>query len=135
MTFSPAAFSALALASTASVADSLMAAIRALMRPTGPSSRGPDRPTAGFPGRMPPPTPVPAPAPRSLARMHGVARSARRRGAGRRGGGLLALIVLVGGLFAVMGAPARAATDGTPPPEAFILVDAKTGAVIMGRHM
>jgi serine-type D-Ala-D-Ala carboxypeptidase (penicillin-binding protein 5/6) len=66
--------------------------------------------------------------------MHGVARSARR-GASRRVGGILALGVLVGGLVAALGAPAHAAPEGTPPPEAFILVDADTGSVITGRNM
>src|SRR3954471_4592673 len=115
MTFSPAAFSALALASTASVADSVMAAIRALIRPTRPSSRGPDPPTAGFPGRMPPPNPVSARARPSLARMFGGPRLARR-GKRLRGGGLLALLILVGGLVTALGAPAHAANEGTPPP-------------------
>ena len=56
-----------------------------------------------------------------------------RRGALRRGGGLLALTLLVTGLLGAAIPPAHA--DGTPPPEAFILVDAKTGAIITGRHM
>src|SRR2546421_10183721 len=51
----------------------------------------------------------------------------------RRGGGLLALTVLVTGLFGASLPPAHA--DGTPPPEAFILVDAKTGSIITGRHL
>jgi serine-type D-Ala-D-Ala carboxypeptidase (penicillin-binding protein 5/6) len=51
----------------------------------------------------------------------------------RRGGGLLALTLLVTGLFGASLPPAHA--DGTPPPEAFILVDAKTGAIITGRHV
>jgi D-alanyl-D-alanine carboxypeptidase (penicillin-binding protein 5/6) len=41
----------------------------------------------------------------------------------------------VGGLVAALGAPAQAAPEGTPPPEAFILVDANTGSVITGRNM
>jgi D-alanyl-D-alanine carboxypeptidase (penicillin-binding protein 5/6) len=56
-----------------------------------------------------------------------------RRGALRRGGGLLALTLLVTGLVGAAVPPAHA--DGTPPPEAFILVDAKTGSIITGRHM
>jgi serine-type D-Ala-D-Ala carboxypeptidase (penicillin-binding protein 5/6) len=51
----------------------------------------------------------------------------------RRGGGLLALTLLVTGLFGASIPPAHA--DGTPPPEAFILVDAKTGSIITGRHL
>ena len=39
----------------------------------------------------------------------------------------------VGGLTAASGLPASA--DGSPPPEAFVLVDAGTGAVITARHM
>ena len=56
-----------------------------------------------------------------------------RRGALRRGGGLLALTLLVAGL--VGAAVPSAHADGTPPPEAFILVDAKTGSIITGRHV
>jgi D-alanyl-D-alanine carboxypeptidase (penicillin-binding protein 5/6) len=51
----------------------------------------------------------------------------------RRGGGLLALTLLVTGLFGASLPPAHA--DGSPPPEAFILVDAKTGSIITGRHV
>src|SRR5690242_8991644 len=58
-----------------------------------------------------------------------------RRGVLRRGGGLLALTLLLTGLFQATVAPAHAANEGTPPPEAFILVDAKTGSVITGRNM
>lgn len=56
-----------------------------------------------------------------------------RRGALRRGGGLLAFTLLVTGLLGASLPPAHA--DGTPPPEAFILVDAKTGSIITGRHV
>jgi D-alanyl-D-alanine carboxypeptidase (penicillin-binding protein 5/6) len=58
-----------------------------------------------------------------------------RRGVLRRGGGLLALTLLLTGLVQATGAPAHAANEGTPPPEAFILVNANTGSIITGRHM
>jgi len=58
-----------------------------------------------------------------------------RRGVLRRGGGLLALTLLITGLLGATVPPAHADVQGTPPPEAFILVDAGTGAVITGRHM
>ena len=58
-----------------------------------------------------------------------------RRGVLRRGGGLLALTLLFTGLLGATVPPAHAEVQGTPPPEAFILVDAGTGAVITGRHM
>jgi D-alanyl-D-alanine carboxypeptidase len=57
-----------------------------------------------------------------------------RRGVLRRGGGLLALTLLVTGLLSAT-APADAAPAGTPPPEAFVLVDATTGSIITGRRM
>ena len=43
--------------------------------------------------------------------------------------------LLVAGVVAIFGAPAGADTTASPPPEAFILVDAGTGAVITARHM
>ena len=43
--------------------------------------------------------------------------------------------MLVAGLVVTLGAPAGADTTGTPPPQAFILVDAGTGAVITARNM
>jgi D-alanyl-D-alanine carboxypeptidase len=58
-----------------------------------------------------------------------------RRGVLRRGGGLLALVVLLTGLLGATVPPAHADVQGTPPPEAFILVDAQTGSVITGRHV
>jgi len=64
--------------------------------------------------------------------MHGDARPARS-GSPRLASGLLAVVLLVGGLTAVRSLPASA--DGSPPPEAFVLVDAGTGAVISARHM
>jgi len=44
-------------------------------------------------------------------------------------------VLLVAGLSAASSLPASADTGGSPPPEAFILVDAGTGAVITARHM
>jgi D-alanyl-D-alanine carboxypeptidase (penicillin-binding protein 5/6) len=41
----------------------------------------------------------------------------------------------VSGLVAAFGAPAHAAPEGIPPPEAYILVDADTGSIITGRNM
>jgi D-alanyl-D-alanine carboxypeptidase (penicillin-binding protein 5/6) len=58
-----------------------------------------------------------------------------RRGVPRRGGGLLALTLLLTGLLQATGVPAHAAPQGTPPPAAYILVDADTGSIITGRHM
>ena len=64
--------------------------------------------------------------------MQGDARPARR-GSPRLASGLLAVVLFAGGLTAVSSLPASA--DGSPPPEAFVLVDAGTGAVITARHM
>jgi len=58
-----------------------------------------------------------------------------RRGVLRRGGGLLALTLLLTGLLQATASPAHAANEGIPPPEAFVLVDANTGSIITGRHM
>jgi D-alanyl-D-alanine carboxypeptidase len=58
-----------------------------------------------------------------------------RRGALRRGGALLALTLLLTGVLGAVVPSAHADVQGTPPPEAYILVDAGTGAVITGRHM
>jgi D-alanyl-D-alanine carboxypeptidase (penicillin-binding protein 5/6) len=52
---------------------------------------------------------------------------------GRFGRALLAVAVLAGGGLAAMGQPAHA--DGTPPPEAFVLVDAGTGKVLTSRNL
>src|SRR5689334_22068823 len=143
MTFSPAALSALALASTASVADSSMAAIRAEMRPTAPSSRTARRHPGANSGPEPPwsarirrrPYPVSAAGASSLVRrMHGHAGGARR-GLPRMISAFLGIAVLVAGVVTVLGAPAGAQTETLPPPQAYILVDAKTGAVITARHM
>ncbi len=65
--------------------------------------------------------------------MHGDAGPARR-GAPRFTAALIAVSVLVAGLAGII-APAARADTGTPPPEAFILVDAGTGAVITGRNI
>ena len=65
--------------------------------------------------------------------MHGDARPARR-GALQLTSVLIASATLAAGLGAVSVSPASADT-GTPPPQAYILVDAGTGAVITGRHM
>jgi D-alanyl-D-alanine carboxypeptidase (penicillin-binding protein 5/6) len=66
--------------------------------------------------------------------MHRDARPTRR-GSPRLASGLLGVALLAGGLAASLGAPASGATDtGTPPPTAFILVDAGSGAVITARH-
>src|SRR5207245_8173086 len=56
--------------------------------------------------------------------------SGARRPVGRA---LLAAAVLVCGLVITTGRPARAA--GTPPPNAFILVDAGTGEIITSRNV
>src|SRR4029077_19763867 len=54
-----------------------------------------------------------------------------RRGAPRVTSALLLVAMLVAGLLASSVIPAHAvASTGTPPPEAFILVDAGTGAII-----
>jgi D-alanyl-D-alanine carboxypeptidase (penicillin-binding protein 5/6) len=45
----------------------------------------------------------------------------------------VASALVVGGLVVTLGQPAHA--DGTPPPEAFALVDAGTGAVITSRNL
>ena len=66
--------------------------------------------------------------------MHGDAGPVRRR-AFRLTGALLGLALLVGGLVTTAVAPVGADTTATPPPEAFILVDAGTGAIITGRNM
>jgi len=65
--------------------------------------------------------------------MHADARPARR-GTPRFTSALIAVAVLVAGCAGLAEIPAHAET-GTPPPEAFILVDAGTGAVITGRNM
>jgi serine-type D-Ala-D-Ala carboxypeptidase (penicillin-binding protein 5/6) len=65
--------------------------------------------------------------------MHGDAGPARR-GALQVTNALIAVAVLVVGLSGISAAPAHADT-GSPPPEAFILVDAGTGAVITARHI
>ncbi len=65
--------------------------------------------------------------------MHGDAGPARR-GAPQVTSALVAISVLVTG-FVGIGARPVAADTGSPPPEAFILVDAGTGAVITGRHI
>jgi D-alanyl-D-alanine carboxypeptidase (penicillin-binding protein 5/6) len=66
--------------------------------------------------------------------MHGDARP-KRRGSIRIPAAFLGAAVLVAGVVATLSAPASADTGGTPPPEAFILVDAGTGKVITARHM
>ena len=66
--------------------------------------------------------------------MYGDARPARR-GAPRVIGAVLGTAVLVASLVATVAVPAGADTTGTPPPQAFILVDAGTGAVITARNM
>ena len=129
MTFSPAAFRALALASTASVADSLMAAMRAEMRPTGPilAAAAIARPGADF-------RPV---AGRPVPDSGGSARLALPPYARRRSPGSTRVDPAHGALLAVAvagrgpgrharRARARADTTGTPSPEAVILVDAGT---------
>jgi len=65
--------------------------------------------------------------------MHGDARPARRR-VPRLTGALITVAIMVAGLAGVAEVPAHADT-GTPPPEAYILVDAGTGAVITGRNI
>jgi serine-type D-Ala-D-Ala carboxypeptidase (penicillin-binding protein 5/6) len=65
--------------------------------------------------------------------MHADARPARR-GTPRFTSALIAVAVLVAASAGLAAIPAHAET-GTPPPEAFILVDAGTGAVITGRNM
>jgi serine-type D-Ala-D-Ala carboxypeptidase (penicillin-binding protein 5/6) len=66
--------------------------------------------------------------------MHGDARPVPRR-THRVTGALAAVAVLVAGFVATLGAPADAETAGVPPPEAFILVDAHTGAIITARNV
>jgi D-alanyl-D-alanine carboxypeptidase (penicillin-binding protein 5/6) len=67
--------------------------------------------------------------------MHGDARPARR-GAPRVSSALFAVAVLVAGALGGLELPAHAVVStGTPPPEAYILVDAGSGAIITGRHM
>lgn len=66
--------------------------------------------------------------------MHGEARPARRR-APRVTSALLGVALLIAGVVAALAIPAGADTSGTPPPEAFILVDAGTGKVITARNM
>ncbi len=66
--------------------------------------------------------------------MHGDPRPARS-GFSRLAGGFLGVVVLASGLAIAPGLPAAAETTGTPPPEAFALVDAGTGAVITARHL
>jgi D-alanyl-D-alanine carboxypeptidase (penicillin-binding protein 5/6) len=66
--------------------------------------------------------------------MHGDARPARR-GCSRLAGGFLGTVVLAAGLVIAPAFPAVADTTATPPPEAFALVDAGTGAVITARHL
>ena len=142
MTFSPAAFSALALASTASVADSLMAAMRAEMRPTAPSSRGgtPDRARRQFrpeTGRIRRKTsPLPVGRPPSLASDHARRLAGLAPGApGSRARCSPRLRCWSAGFVVGVGAPGRGGDDRYSPPEAFILVDAGTGAVITARHL
>jgi len=65
--------------------------------------------------------------------MHGDARPARR-GALRFAGAFAALSLLLTGLAEVPAAAAHADT-GTPPPEAYVLVDAGSGAVVTARNM
>ncbi|MGO9876201.1 MAG: D-alanyl-D-alanine carboxypeptidase family protein [Acidimicrobiia bacterium] len=65
--------------------------------------------------------------------MHGDARPARRRVL-RLTGALITAAIMVAGWAGVAAIPAHA-DPGTPPPEAYILVDAGTGAVITGRNI
>src|SRR5262249_10975261 len=122
MTSTPPAFSAFALASTASVADSAIAAIRAEMRAgvvsTSPWWQGTPRGNRKFA----------APRPSLNPPMH------RRPSVG-----CAALVVLLAALIAAAfvapsGAGAtRIDAPQSPPPQAFILVDAQSGAILAAR--
>jgi len=65
--------------------------------------------------------------------MHGDARPARR-GAPRLISALIVVAIAVGTWVGVAEIPARA-DPGTPPPQAYILVDAGTGAVLAARNI
>jgi D-alanyl-D-alanine carboxypeptidase len=54
----------------------------------------------------------------------------RHRSLGRA---LVVTVVLVGGFVASLGQPAAA--EGSPPPQAFVVVDATTGAVLTSRAL
>jgi D-alanyl-D-alanine carboxypeptidase (penicillin-binding protein 5/6) len=68
-----------------------------------------------------------------LLAMHGDARPARR-GAPRLTSALIVVAIAIGAGVCVAEIPARA-DPGTPPPEAYILVDAGSGAVLAARNI
>src|SRR5262249_52343321 len=123
MTSTPPAFSALALASTASVADSAIAAIRAEMR-AGVVSTSPWWHATPRGNRT-----CAAPRPSLNPPMH------RRPSVA-----CAALVVLLAALIAAaLVAPAgagatRVGAPQSPPPQAFIVVDARSGAVLAAGH-